>query len=222
MQNPWEQLAPNPGPYVLASDQSTVNQFHQRLRKPRKDGSQDQARWESQRIHDELFPEPFIGRPDAPLVLLNLNPGYSPQDLTWHGTPAFEKIARANLRHESLRYPFYPLDPSIAGSPVSDWWKKALKPWLACFSNPNQGADCLAQLVLALEYFPYHSKSFGTKGTQCQIPSQDDTWNLVRQALDRHKPWSSYYAGTRCGRRRSRNSRRVDQFTTPLASKKSP
>lgn len=98
LENPRRGL-PAKAPFVLASDAPAIDQFHQ--------GPVD----ESQRLHLELIPEPFLGRPDAPVVLLNLNPGFSERDILSHEDPVFAAAAMATLHQEVQSHPFYLLDP---------------------------------------------------------------------------------------------------------------
>lgn len=184
MNNPWGTL-PSNQPYVLESDKQTIEQFHKHLCNYRGKQASLEDRWENECIRLELFPEPFIGRRDAPILLLNLNPGYSVDDQKYHIEPEFESVTRLNLRHESLACPFYPLDPRFSGSPLAVWWAKALTPWYFLFENDLQAVSQIAQVVLAVEYFPYHSRRFGMRATRFRVPSQDYTFHLVREALKR-------------------------------------
>jgi len=69
MQNPWEHLRQTPH-FVLDMDKP-FTAWHDQNK-----GQFDPAK----RIHLELLPEPFLGRHEAPVTLLNLNPGFSPDD----------------------------------------------------------------------------------------------------------------------------------------------
>jgi hypothetical protein len=81
--NPWLDL-PDRQPFALPDDLSLIEEFN------RKSSANYQ-------VDLNLLPEPFIGRPDAPVVLLNLNPGWSPGDAEWHAKHAFVRLIRANL-----------------------------------------------------------------------------------------------------------------------------
>ena len=87
-----------------------------------------QTRWaeskgkdkEARKLHLELFPEPFIGRVDAPAVLLSLNPGFDPKsDPDCHAKSVMRKAVQANLGQQPQAYPFYPLSPDFDGSAIS-------------------------------------------------------------------------------------------------------
>lgn len=83
--NPWLQLPAEP-PYVLPADRPFVDRFNERAR-------------DRHRIRLEIIPEPYLGNPDAPVVLLNLNPGFVDDDRGLLLEPPFNDAARANLEH---------------------------------------------------------------------------------------------------------------------------
>ncbi len=62
----------------------------------------------SHRLHLELLPEPFLGRPDAPVILLNLNPGFNDEDILAHGRLDFAESARLTLLRAPQAYPVLP------------------------------------------------------------------------------------------------------------------
>jgi len=163
MKNPWLDTPPE-APFVLADDKEAVLKFN---------ATADDASC----IHTELLPEPYLGRPEAPVVLLNLNPGYDAGDLEQHKSSYFSGKCRSNLAHETLNYPFYLLDPKIEG-PGRSWWRGRLKELLAeCGDQP------VAQNVLCVEFFPYHSCEFHHH--RLRLDSQDYGFSLVRAAVKR-------------------------------------
>ncbi len=66
--NPWQRL-PLLKPFVLPEDKSPLSSFNA-------SASDDFF------VHLELLPEPFLGSPNAPVVVLGLNPGFKEADLT--------------------------------------------------------------------------------------------------------------------------------------------
>lgn len=62
MENPWRKL-PEAAPFVLVCDQQRICDFNAIAKKEHK-------------IHVEVLPEPYTGNPEAPVLLLNLNPGF--------------------------------------------------------------------------------------------------------------------------------------------------
>ena len=164
MQNPWL-LLPDEPPFCLASDAALLNGFN---------ATADDAT----RFYLEIMPEPFLGRPKANVVLLNLNPGYSEEEQQYHDLDEyFRKATLYNLGHQSQEYPFYFLDAAVR-SPGHIWWQRRLRTLIERFS-----AGRLAQEVLCVEYFPYHSKAYD-RGAPL-VPSQEYSFDLVRAAIRR-------------------------------------
>lgn len=175
--NPWVDL-PNRSPFVLPQDTALIDQFNSNAA-------------ERLHIHLDILPEPYLGNPDAPVVLLGLNPGFNVKDPEWHGKPRFRKLSRANLLHKRAEYPFYLLDPAIDRTP---WWDRKLRRLI----EEVGCAKTVAQNVLCVELFPYHSKKF--KHAKLCVPSQQYSFALVRRAIDRgavilqlrgDRPWLS-------------------------------
>lgn len=163
MINPWLEL-PTSEPFALAEDLETILAFN-------KSASLDLC------IHLELLPEPFIGDPSAPIVVLALNPGFSPDDPRHHKTAQFIELSRRNLRFENERYPFFLLDPTLE-APGRVWWEKKLSRLINA-----KGRETVAQKVLCVEYFPYHSRRFAH--AKLQVPSQAFSLQLIHSAIAR-------------------------------------
>lgn len=112
MLNPWS-ILPTIPPYILDLDKSEIDSSKVKFN-------------ENTKLHFELLPEPFLGNPLAPVVLLNLNPGFSPDDITYHQQPKFIQLSRANLNHQLSDYSFYLLNPRVS-APGRVWWDKKLR-----------------------------------------------------------------------------------------------
>lgn len=164
MENPWSRLPASP-PYVLAEDADAIDRINVSARS-------------ELRIHTELLPEPFLGRPDAPVVLLGLNPGFNPRDLEHHQDKTFARASRRNLVHAHEEYPFYLLDPALVRSPGHGWWSKRLRHLIELI-----GLEAVARSLLCVEFFPYHSDKFGSRTTR--VKSQTYGFFLVQEALRR-------------------------------------
>jgi hypothetical protein len=134
MTNPWQRLPLQP-PYVLPEDAPLIHAFNA-------NANQDAV------IYLELIPEPYLGSPDAPVVLLSLNPGFSSDDPQHHQDPRFAERSRDNLLHRKSEYPFFLLDPAIT-APGNRWWTRRLGPLIR-----EYGLETVAQRVLCVEYFP--------------------------------------------------------------------
>lgn len=161
--NPWVNL-PRQSPFVLPGDKDAISQFNS-----------TKADHESL-IHTEILPEPFLGNRNAPVVLLNLNPGFKEKDTEWHANPEFARRNRANLCHKRVEYPFYLLDPEIERT---QWWEQRLKPLIDRVGS----AKTVAERVFCVEFFPYHSRKFRHRNVIA--PSRAYSLALVRRAIAR-------------------------------------
>jgi hypothetical protein len=128
---------------------------------------------------DDLLPEPFVGDPNAPVVLLGNNPGFSPEGAARKKEPRFTARMRGNLIHEPSDCPFVFFAPDILEG-HKRWWERKLKELLHQF-----GHEVLASSVLAVEHFPYPSRRYGS-GRVC-LPSRAQVYSLglVKKAMDR-------------------------------------
>jgi hypothetical protein len=160
---PWLAL-PSKAPYVLDGDRNVVDAYNQTTH-------------DATRIETALLPEPYVGGVDAPIVLLLLNPGVSDEDFALHGRADFRQRVFACLRQETVAYPNYYLDPAVTG-PGARWVTRVTRPLADEF-----GAEVVANDVLQIEYFPYHSRRFAHH--RLRVPSQDFTFDLVRAAIER-------------------------------------
>lgn len=166
MKNPWTAL-PDAPPFILPDEQEAVLSFNQTSK-------------EIHQIRHELLPEPYLGNPEAEIILLNLNPGFSEQDANFYAQLQVRSAWRKNLLHEEMDYSFYMFDFAISqdtGGPK--WWSKRLK-------EPIQiaGRKVVAQKFCCIEYFPYHPRRYG--GFKTTLPSQKYNFYLVQKAVERN------------------------------------
>lgn len=163
-ENPWVKL--NKDIKVLDSDIEEINVFNNK-------NQNDYT------IITNIFPEPFIGRINSPIVLLSLNPGFDKQDIENHKEFYFKTVLKNNLEHKPNQYEFYYLDPKLSHTKGSLWWNKKLKPLLEIFDK-----KIISDKISVIEYFPYHSKSY--KKTKHILESQKYSFDLVRMAIKRN------------------------------------
>lgn len=172
LKNPWEAL-PKKAPYILPTDRAAIAEFNQHAA----------AEFS---IVGHLLPVPYLGSPDAPVVLLNLNPGYHPDDEIRQITPRFVRASRECLTHDARKFPFgfYFLDPRIEGSnedmgPGTRWWcRRIFRQALEDFGN-----ETVARTFFCVEYLPYRSHKFRHLGVV--LESQQYSFELVRAAMRR-------------------------------------
>ncbi|MDR1963522.1 MAG: hypothetical protein LBQ50_07065 [Planctomycetaceae bacterium] len=163
---PWEQ------PFVLPEDKDIIDDVNQNLSP-------------EHRFHLELLPEPYYGNPDAPIILLNANPGYSPCDEKDESQPEFKQALnslyekqRLNLLHEKQDYPFCLVNPAFSNTSGGDYWRRHLKELIQKFGDMT-----VAESVFLIEYYPYHSIC---AGKMPPIPSQQYSFDLLQKAIKRN------------------------------------
>lgn len=165
MNNPWTCLREK-SPYVLECDQQQIDAFNN-----------TKNLHDDHKIHHDLFPEPYLGDPEAPVVILSLNPGYSPDDVKAHTQSSFAQASRDNLLHNRMRYPLHLLDPELPSS-GQKWWRRRFGALAR-----HVGWESVACNVFVAEYFPYHTRKYAH--CHLRLSSQDYTFSLVRRALQR-------------------------------------
>lgn len=166
MQNPWLDL-PLRAPYVLAGDKLSI----------------DQHRHANNEIRLNTLPEPYIGGlNNAEVIFLALNPGFRESDVTVNLThPEFATVNRRN-QSDPYNSTFYYFDGVFEERGGYWWWKKQLKPLL----DAGVTEQDIRNKVMLIEYLPYHSETAG-KISNLIVPSQQFTFELVREAIRRNK-----------------------------------
>ena len=163
MQNPWSAL-PKATPYVLGTDASLLQSFNARAAP-------------NNRFDTSLFPEPFFGSLSATVVVLNLNPGWSPDDAAVHAQPEFATMSRSSLAHELKPYPFLHLQPTGV-TPGGTWWRQRVRTLVA-----DVGFESVARGLACIQFTPYHSREYSSASPR--LPSQEYSFYLVRRAMAR-------------------------------------
>jgi len=185
--NPWTSLdVAGSGPYVLPGDLPYVRAYNAAIALEATGGK---ARPPTH-IVEELVPEPWLGRRDAPVCLLLLNPGVGAGDLAQHADAAFRTRLAAAIADDDA--PHFHLAADTAW-PVRRWWSAALASM--CRTLRRTDAADLQNAVSALQLFPYHSPAFGHLGVR--LPSQAATITRVHEHLERRtlliaRSWPSW------------------------------
>lgn len=156
MRNPWIDLPRQP-PYLLPADASVFDR-HPRI---------------AANIRFDLLPAPFMGRPDAAVVLLALNPG-AKTNYDAYGA-AFVEACRAEMLFQS-RVPFGAMNPAHSMTPGYGYWNARLR--RLC---EHVGRSVLLQQLLCVQFFPYQSQEF--RALPEHLPSQRFGFDLVRRAV---------------------------------------
>jgi hypothetical protein len=164
MKNPWTKLQKN-SPYILREDLNAIKEFNKKAKKEHK-------------IKHNILPQPFIGSPKtAKVILLSLNPGYSPKDK--YAEDHVKGFKQANLQSYNFKnkFAFYLLDDRFKNTSAYNWWYKHLKEVIKVWGIKRLGKE-----LLCIEFFPYHSLRF-KYSRKLKTLSQDFTLWLVKQAM---------------------------------------
>lgn len=159
--NPWQTLPFLDPPHVFGEDARIIDRHNLRYPQGHK-----------HHIYLNAYPEPYIGDPNAPILLLNRNPGYGDHDPRARAHPTLEEIYRQNLLHGQSDYPFYPIGPTYAQHHKSTWWRQSLRHWIDLY-----GARRVARAFFCVESMPYHSTSY--RSLSEALPSHRYALSLV-------------------------------------------
>jgi hypothetical protein len=152
--NIWRELSQPP--YILACDAELVGRHNA---KPLD---------EVYRVEKGLVPVPFLGSPDAPIWLLNLNPGAPKGDANDSAETVNNQLA--NLRLEAPD--FWYLGDAFSSTSGYRWWNSKLGSLIRRY-----GRDVVRRAFFCVEVFPYRSRRFNFPQL---LPSQQFTADLVR------------------------------------------
>ena len=173
--NPWHNL-PAKSPFYLPVDKNKLEAFNRK---------EEHKVGQNHRLNFELIPEAFIGRPDAPLVLLGNISGVSETGdppAAFRLKQSFQDRMRSNLLHTHSGLPFVYFDLNVTPT-GEDWWERKLKYVLREIGNADVAKSILAWNLLAVEFFPYVSWSSKYAHDSIQLLSQDYSFDLVRNAV---------------------------------------
>lgn len=148
MPNPWIDNLPQNEPYVLDIDIQMVN-----------NNNNHYQHGHDYYIETSLFPEPFVGDPNAPIYILNHNPatGINP-NFGLMDNQEFINVINSNISHQfDEQFPFYIINPIMENIHPNGyfWWSRRLGSLINEF-----GRECVARNVFNLELGPYHSRRF--------------------------------------------------------------
>lgn len=201
MKNPWDQITPNMAVKVLKEDLCIVNCINDVYR-TKNPGANDL-------VCTTLWPEPFQGNPNAPVYLLNGNPGGAGLrqiEKILLKDPLFCDLMMANLRHKSVpgydNFIFNNMLKIDNGSvrlassgevksmsnkdleknsilDGSKWWKKRTEEIRKTIGKNPN--------LFVVEYFPYNSKDSKGIDRSLRLPSYDYSDYLIRKAMEEKK-----------------------------------
>lgn len=124
-----------------------------------------------------LWPEVFMGNPDAPVYLLNGNPGYNENDDKFVDDPDFIDAIQKTLSHNTNVFLF-----------LEDRWEEhsGTKYWKDHTKELRKNIKDLRNRLFNIEYFPYHSKN-QDKIKNLKLPSFEYSNRLIEKAIKEKK-----------------------------------
>ena len=159
--NPWRTLPDEP-PFIAASDRLALTDLvRQRCG-----------------VHLETMPHPWHGNPaTATALLLLTNPGWNEAEIEQERTHLQyrEIVRKAFLLDPGVG--FWPLRSEVRHTSAADFWRPKLRPLRDMVDD-----RAINERLTTVQFFPYHS---GTDRNPPIVPSQQFTFALVRQALER-------------------------------------
>ena len=174
MENPWLQLPASP-PFVLPADHPRIEDFNKRLRP-------SQAKC---RLDLSLYPAPWMGNPQAPLVVLSRNPSISAGDREAHQNRDYIAALRANVQDDPAGQAVVGLLERFRHTPTGVYWRPRFKDLIEHVGS----SDELASRVLIVEFHGYRSEgeyrpitlpsqAYGSSscGPQCGDTRRSSSW----------------------------------------------
>jgi hypothetical protein len=151
---------------VLAQDRAVIHSFNEKAK-------------QEHRIQLDVYPEPFIGDPAAPILILSLNPGFKPAQVEAHAQPELERLLVKSMRLEAAdeSIPFHHLHPDYRKHSPSVWWQDCLKGWI-----DRYGIERVSRAFFCIEFFPYASRSF--KELPTLLESQHFGFEVARAKIE--------------------------------------
>ena len=183
--NPWKGIDMSrneDGEWILPGDKDFVDAMQKSINESKKSDE-----WKNNNcLHLELFPEPFLGHPDAPIYLLGGNPGYSGEDEDWLDNDEYLDILKKSIVHEyktsDTSFGFF--DESIDTSEAAKWWNTHVN-------------EKIRDKIFNIEFFAYHSKqaeglkkyfdTIDSKNPQPTCASNEYADSLIYKAMDQNK-----------------------------------
>ena len=166
MKNPWPDLPrDDPADLTLPEDRPFLKAFASSNTNP------DYV------IHRDLYPEPFFGQFDAPIVMLLQNPRVVVGSNEWSFHQDLAFVNEMTKSYFGNQDHFYLGRPANCASPGAEWWQRQTCRQLLPRA-PN-----LHKKLLSIEFVPYHSKGFDFGCLR--LPSQQFTFHLVKDSIKR-------------------------------------
>lgn len=170
IKNPWNHLTKS-SYHVAVCDEKEILYFNNTIKNA------------NDKFHLELWPEPFMGNPNALVYLLNGNPGYmAGKDELFAQDTVFQSLVKNSVVHNPTRglddfLYFNEIKCNGEKHPGCEWWMKRTKQLRQVLGrNPR---------LFNIEFCAYHSKN--ANNIPEYLPSYEYTNQLVVNAINDNK-----------------------------------
>lgn len=147
------------------------------------------------------MPEPYMGNPEANIILLYSNPGISSDksEEQEHRNENFRNTLIRNLTHDKVEFPYYYLNPDFEETAGAKWIIKRtdeiVKKFDVKLNDKKKVLKLLSNNFFTLQLHPFHSREF--QSLQKPFSKQAYTMDLFLQAFDRVKKQEALMICTR-------------------------
>lgn len=181
MENPWQEFMHKScsDQFILKRELNVIKEFNEKVK-------------DNFKIHTNIMPAPFMGDVrNAEVMILALNPGYDVEEEKRGFYTKYQDYWRSEIQHNfDKETPLFCLDDTYCE--YSHYWSKVLNPIVTELGS--NGKDIVAKNVCKVQFFPYQSKKFKPihksilkkNGMNHFLPSQEYTFELVKNAIRRN------------------------------------
>jgi hypothetical protein len=168
--NPWEELLKGPN-FYFKKDKEIIDKHNSNL------GPHPLF------IDLELLPEPYIGNPNANVVILLTNPGSNGNEKEDYKIHGLVDAIKNNLTHSNKEYPYYYLHPDfIQKTGGGRWIYERMKDII---EKEEIDAKELSKKIFAIQLHPYHSARFTRFKKINDLEGQKYSMELLSLAIER-------------------------------------
>ena len=165
--NPWVDIIKSSNK-IFSEDLEYINKFNEKFKNT------------DFEVKIDLYPEPYIGSPQASIILLNLNPGFSVPDYNFYRNEYAFNAWMKNISHQPQQYLFYLIDPQLKKLECGySWWTKKLKEPI-----DKWGIEKVATNFCCIEYFPNDLLKY--KQMKIILESQKYNFYLVGKTIQKN------------------------------------
>lgn len=181
--NPWD-IKGGANGYVARGDEGLIKSISSRCKR---------------QLHLDLWHEPYIGNPNAPVYVLGANPGYNWKEEVFKDSNEWKNLMKSNLLHKGQPglYDFVYFNVVHYKNvlhPGCLWWWQKTRSLTEELNKGRSEKERLVQIlypnIFSIEYFPYHSVIY-PKGIDEKILKESASYKyanyLLAQALQDNK-----------------------------------